>query len=99
MGIFIISPLLFSLFVSDLESHMSQDGCKGIQVNNSVLRLLMFADDLVLFSDSSEGLKSFLNSLERYCRWWDMKTNPAKTKVLIFSNGRVRSDCNFTLDN
>ena len=82
--------------MADLESHMSQDGYKGIQVNNSVLRLLMFADDLVLFSDSSEGLKSSLNSLERYCRCWDMKTNPAKTKVLIFSNGRVS---NFTLDN
>ena len=68
---------------------MSQDKCKGIQVNNSVLRLLMFADDLVLFSDSSEGLKLSLSSLESYCRCWDMKTNPTKTKVLIFSNMRI----------
>ena len=44
----------------------------------------MFADDLVLFSDSSEGLKLSLSSLESYCRCWDMKTNPTKTKVLIF---------------
>ena len=76
---------------------MSQDKCKGIQVNNSVLRLLMFADDLVLFSDSSEGWKLSLSSLESYCRCWDMKTNPTKTKVLIFSNVRVLR--HFTLDN
>ena len=94
-----LSPLLFSLFMADLESHMSQDKCKGIQVNNSVLRLLMFADDLVLFSDSSEGLKLSLSSLESYCRCWDMKTNPTKTKVLIFSNMRVLGHFNFTLDN
>ena len=93
-----LSPLLFSLFMADLESHMSQDKCKGIQVNNSVLRLLTFADDLVLFSDSSEGLKLSLSSLESYCRCWDMKTNPTKTKVLIFSNMRVLGYFNFTFD-
>ena len=90
-----LSPLLFSLFMADTESHMSQDKCKGIQVNNSVLHLLMFADDLVLFSDSSEGLKLSLSSLESYCRCWDMKTNPTKTKVLIFSNMRVLGHFNY----
>ena len=94
-----LSPLLFSLFMADLESHMSQEKCKGIQVNNSVLHLLMFADDLILFSDSSEGLKLPLSSLESYCRCWDMKTNPTKTKVLILSNMRVLGHFNFTLDN
>ena len=69
----------------------------GVQVNNIVLRSLMFADDLVLFSHSSEGLKYSLMALESYCN--SIKTNPTKTKVLIFSNTRESVEFNFMIDN
>ena len=54
-------------------THMILKNYGGVQVNNIVLRSLMFADDLVLFSHSSEGLKSSLMALESYCN--SIKTN------------------------
>ena len=44
----------------------------------------MFTDDLVLFSDSSEGLKSSLIALESYCNSWNIKQILPKQKFLSF---------------
>lgn len=41
-------PLLFSLFLSDLDSFMTVNNkCKGIRLLEQVVNSLMFADDLV----------------------------------------------------
>jgi hypothetical protein len=46
----------------------------------------MYADDIVIFSLSPEGLQNKLFSLESYCDDWGMKVNIKKTKVIIQSN-------------
>jgi hypothetical protein len=45
----------------------------------------MYADDIVIFSTSPEGLQNKLNSLEKYCADWGMKVNIKKTKIIIFN--------------
>ena len=77
-GYILLSPILFSL---DLDTHMTLKNCGGVQVNNIVLRSLIFADDLVLFSDSSEGLKCSLIAFESY---WNIKQILPKQKFLSF---------------
>ena len=46
----------------------------------------MYADDIVIFFLSPEGLQNKLFSLESYCDDWGMKVNIKKTKVIIQSN-------------
>jgi len=52
------------------------------------LFLLMYADDMVLFSKSPESLKTMLKDVENYCNTWGLKINVAKTKAMVFENGR-----------
>ena len=45
----------------------------------------MYADDIVLLSNSAGGLQKMLNSLLQFCQRWNLKVNVAKTKVIIFN--------------
>ena len=46
---------------------------------------LLFADDLVLFSESAEGLQNQLTALYLYASLWHIIVSIPKTKVLIFN--------------
>lgn len=46
---------------------------------------LMYADDIVLISYSSEGLQQRLHKLEKFCSDWCLRVNIKKTKVIIFN--------------
>ena len=60
----------------------------------------MFADDLVLISQSAEGLQNCLNKLQSYCDKWCLTVNTDKTKVVIFNKGGHKiSKYRFVLNN
>ena len=44
---------------------------------------MLYADDLVIFSKSKNGLQDYLDSLSEYCKENDLSVNLNKTKVLI----------------
>ena len=87
-----LSPLLFSLFLSDLDSFMTvHNNCKGVRLLEQTVNSLMFADDLVIFSDTNKDLQHSLSVLEAYCSSWDLRVNATKSKVLIFNASRHQS--------
>ena len=45
-----LSPLLFSLYVNDLEIKFVKDNCPSSEIQEVSLFSLMYADDMVLFS-------------------------------------------------
>ena len=87
----ILSPLLFNIFMSDLPSQLEQEQCKPIYLtNNSKCGCLIWADDLLILSESEEGLQNMLNSLNTFALNNGLKANLDKTKVMIFNkNGRL----------
>ena len=88
------SPIFFLFFVNDLEDALDSDSI-GIDCFDFLLRLIMYADDMVIFSDSEQGIQEALNNLDVYCRKWDISVNTIKTKVVIFqkgSNGKNSTD-------
>ena len=93
-----LSPLLFAFYVNDIESQLLQNNCNfldfGHDLINSYLKLLvvMYADDTVLLCDSEEGMKQVLIALHTYCNEWKLKLNCNKTKVVVFSRGKVNVD-------
>ena len=62
----VMSPLLFNLFLSDLPCIFSND-CHPVKICDLNLNCLMFADDLVLISQSAEGLQNCLNITATNC--------------------------------
>jgi len=79
----LLSPVLFSLFLNDL--HDSLPG--GIQVANMNVKVLLYADDLVLLSTCPNELQSMINAFELYCDTWGLTVNLDKSKILIFREG------------
>ena len=80
------SPLLFSLFVNDLENSLPDEKV-GINVVNILIKLLMFADDMAIFSTTIEGLQAGIDNLSKYCSKWGLTVNIIKTKIVIFRRG------------
>ena len=57
-----LSPFLFSIYVNDLEEYFNLNKFKGIDLGLLKLFLLLYADDIVIFSESEQGLQEGLNT-------------------------------------
>ena len=79
-----LSPLLFNIFINDIHN-IFKENCKPLNINGWSVNSLSFADDLVLLSETEDGLRNCISSLESYCNEWGLKVNPIKTKVLVFN--------------
>ena len=62
----ILSPLLFCLFLNDLQNFVSS-GSHGIDLDLCTIYMLLFADDIVLFADTKVELQRLINRLKIYC--------------------------------
>lgn len=84
----ILSPLLFAIFLADLEAFLRNRGMRGAVVRN-LIRIILFAyvDDIVLFTSSWEEMEFLLECLCQYCELNQFKINIEKTKVVIFRKG------------
>ena len=98
-----LSPVLFSLFLNDLETHMRSNGAVGVELNEPVdssvwlkLLIMLYADDTVILSDNETDFQNSLNTFNNYCNNWHLKVNINKTKVIIFG-ARKTSQYNFKL--
>jgi len=101
----ILSPMLFSLYVNDLENYLTECGNPYVELKNEMynnyvkLLVLLYADDTIILSSSEAGLQKALNDLSNYCTKWKLKVNSSKTKVTIFSKRKPRNMPKFTFNN
>ena len=79
-----LSPLLFNIFINDIHS-IFNSACDPLNINNLNLSSLSFADDLVILSETPEGLQNSLNELNKYCGDWGLVVNATKTNVVTFN--------------
>ena len=78
----IASGLLFRKYMADLSEYLRAE-C-GILIGEEVLTHLLWADDLVLISDSLAGIKKQLAGLDKFCNNNHMIINELKTKLMVF---------------
>jgi hypothetical protein len=78
------SPALFIKYLSDLGNYLSMKN--GICIGDIIMVHLLWADDLVLISDSPKGLQSQLDGLFKFCSKNLMILNELKTKTMYFGN-------------
>ena len=58
----LLSPLLFHLYINDLVSDMKQLNL-GIDIDGEKVCILLYADDVILMTETEEELKELLNCL------------------------------------
>lgn len=82
----LLSPLLFALFINDMHEYIGG----GITLDDLTIRMLMYADDIVIFAESPEQLQEMINKVQEYCEKWNLTINLEKSKVMIFRNNGGR---------
>ena len=96
-----MSPLLFNLFVNDLPNCFETEKCEPIALGDHLINCLMYADDIVLLSNSKEGLQNSLSNLKEYCDSWNLKINIEQTKIIhvIFNkSGKLLKNYGFYIN-
>jgi len=98
-----LSPLLFSLFVNDLELFLKEKGCDHLKISNDIdsyvrLMILMYADDTVILANDEKSLQKALNELSEYCKIWKLQVNCNKTKILVFGRRISKANHRFTFE-
>ena len=79
--------------MEDLELFLQKDVNSGLLIDDIVLIILLFADDMAVIGRSVEELQESLNLLHTYCNTWGLEVNTEKTKIVVFRNrGQIRID-------
>ena len=78
-----VTILIFNVYVNDLESHLARQGT-GVSIFDVKFLLLLYADDVVIISDTPEGLQSQINKLFVYCQRWKLSLNTKKSQIIGF---------------
>jgi hypothetical protein len=86
-----LSPLLFGVFMDDLEPYIQALGTAAAlpSLAGHPVPPLLFADDVLFISTTPAGLQAQLNALQAYCDSKKLTVNAAKTQVMIFRPGGV----------
>jgi len=80
------SALLFSLFISDIVNHIPKLGPK---INEVIVSIILYADDMCLIAKSAEDLQQMLDALKAYCDANRLEVNVDKTKIMVFHRGML----------
>ncbi len=83
-----LSPTLFNIYVNDLPSLVSKLDC-GIFLDEKQVCILMFADDIVLISNSAAGLQKQLDAVSEWGSLWQIKFNAKKSIVVHYRPKRT----------
>jgi hypothetical protein len=84
-----LSPTLFSLFINDLAQDIKNLQCGVPFGENDMLSILLYADDIVLVSETEDNLQLMLNCMLKWCNKWRLAVNESKTKVIHVRPNRV----------
>ena len=79
----LLSPMLFAIYINDLMESLPS----GISVGDVNIKVLMYADDIVILAETVDDLQLKIRGLEEYNNRWGLKLNLEKSKIMIFQRG------------
>ena len=80
-----LSPLLFSLFINNLGQELNSSGL-GIDLGETNISCISFADDLVLIGSSKQSLDILLSKTRTFFHTHHLSISQKKSKILSFDS-------------
>ena len=91
-----LSPKIFSVYINDLATELNSMNL-GIQVDDTFVNILLYADDIVILAESEQNLQTMMDHIHEWCRKWRMSINAMKTNVVHFRKASSkRTDFKFS---
>ena len=84
----LLSPILFALFLNDLQDNLFEKGTERVNLWN--INICTYADDLVLIADNENDLHLQMNILANFANRYKMEITQKKTKIMIFDKNKIR---------
>ena len=80
---------MFSLFINELALDIIKGGKHGVILTSTLVEIfiLLFADDILLLSETAVGLQNQLNILYRSSEKLQLKVNFDKSNIIVFRKG------------
>ena len=86
----------FELFLSEYYDGIT---FKCVNENDIYFHLhldtLRYADDTIIMAEPEQDIQTALDAVFSFCKLWYLELNISKTKVIIFSRGKVRKHIKF----
>ena len=76
-----VSPVLFRQYMANLGAYLTKR--YGLCIADDISVQLLWSDDLVLISDSENGLKNQMNGLLNFCASNYIIINESKPKAIV----------------
>ena len=76
-----LSPRLFSIYFEDLIYELKMTSLKT-RINEIKTGVIIYANNLVVLSNSKEKMQEMLIIIEKYCKKWEIKINGKKTQYM-----------------
>ncbi len=93
----VTSPTAFSILINDLLKELKASNI-GIPVENLVIPVLAFADDIALLAENESDLQKLINIVHKWSCKWRFIINPEKSQIVHYRNPpKVRSSRVFKL--
>ena len=92
---YLLSPTLFGLYTDGLEELITEyakyEVIEGPTIGMHTLRILLYADVVIMMSHTCVGMNKMLEILKAFCDRSGMTVNVTKTKMMICSRGTKMS--------
>jgi hypothetical protein len=92
-----LSPRLFSIYIEDIIEEIERIGA-GTTIKNQRVDILLYADDIILISDSENGLQRMIQKVEEFGNKWEIKFNPEKTVYMRFNDNNKKNKTELTMN-
>lgn len=79
-----MSQTLFNIYIDQLAKLLENSPALGLDLEGKEVKCLFYADDLLLLSQTEQGMQEYLDILHDYCVNWAFRVNLDKTKTIIF---------------
>ena len=78
----ILSPTLFSIYTEELAARIRRRNV-GVNIGREKICLLLYADDVVVMSESGEELQDVLNMVNEYGNDFGVRFNQEKSNMIV----------------
>ena len=87
-----LSPILFNVYLNNLK--FPEDSYDPIKLSSVFLSHCLWADDLLIMSESSVILQKCLDVLHNYLKEWKLCINIEKSNIMIIEKGKRAANSN-----